>query len=283
MAREDYAVDVTDELVVRQADAGLRRHIGCYWGYAHHAPGPARQREALTAGVVLIFGLGPRLGLVDRADPARRPTWFGSFVAGLDDACTVIEHQGEMRGVQVDLSPIAARMIFRVPMCSLAREVVGLEDLLGPQGRRLEERLMELGTWEERFDLVEAALGARLAAAQPPPPDVEWAWRRLVASRGRLGVAELAAELGCTRKHLAARFREHVGLPPKLVARMLRFRHASDLLGASSASLAELAARCGYYDQAHMDRDFRDFAGTTPTTYRSEQVTFVQDARPAAT
>lgn len=263
--------------MLRRAHAGLRRHIGRYWGYAHHAPGPARQRESLSTGVVLIFGLGPRLGLVDRADPARPAVWHGSFAAGLDDACAVIEHTGEMRGVQVDLSPLAARMIFRVPMYSLAREVVALEDLLGPAGRVLEERLMEVATWEERFDLVEAMLGARLAAAQPPPPDVEWAWRRLVAARGGLGVAELAAELGCSRKHLAARFREHVGLPPKRVARMLRFRRASDLLGASSTSLAELAAVCGYYDQAHLDRDFREFAGTTPTAYASQRVTFVQD------
>lgn len=271
-----------DELVVRRADAGLRQHIGRFWGYTHRAPGPARRREPLSIGVVLIFGLGPRLGLVDRADPARPATWFGSFVAGLDDACAVIEHNGEMRGLQVDLSPLATRMIFRAPMCSLAREVVTLEDLLGADGRLLEERLMDVGTWEERFDLVEAMLGAKLEAAESPPPDVDWAWRRLVASRGRLRVAELATELGCSRKHLAARFREHVGLPPKLVARMLRFRRASDLLGASAMSLAELATDCGYCDQAHLDRDFRDFAGTTPTAYRSEPVTFVQDATPTA-
>ena len=96
-------------------------------------------------------------------------------------------------------------------------------------------------------------------------------------------MTELATELGCSRKHLAARFREYVGLPPKLVARMLRFRHASDcLLGASSFSLPEVAAACGYYDQAHLHRDFRDFAQTTPTAYVSERVTFVHDASSAA-
>lgn len=274
----DYASSVENELVVRRADPRLTRHVGGYWGYAHRAPGPARQREPLSTGVVLIIGLGPQLGVVDPAHPARPAARFGSFVAGLDDACAVIEHDGEMRGVQVDLSPLAARMIFRVPMRSLAREVVALEDLLGPTGRLLEERLVEVSTWEERFDLVETMLGARLEAAEAPPADIEWAWRRMVASGGRLGVAGLATELGCSRKHLAVRFGEHVGLPPKLVARMLRFRRASDLLSASGESLAGIAAACGYYDQAHLDRDFRDFAGTTPTAYVSERVTFVQDA-----
>jgi AraC-like DNA-binding protein len=278
---DGYASGVTDELVVRRADRGLSPHVGRYWGYAHQASAAARQREPLSTGVVLIFGLGARLGIVDPAEPRRPAAWFGSFVGGLDDRCAVIEHTGEMSGVQVDLSPLATRMIFRVSMCSLAREVVALEDLLGSEVCLLEERLIEAATWEERFDLVEDMLRAKLREAQPPPPDIDWAWRRLVASHGRLRVAELATELGCSRKHLAARFREHVGLPPKVVARMLRFRRASDLIG-TGVSIAQIAAICGYYDQAHLDRDFRDFAGTTPTAYLTERVTFVQDASPTA-
>jgi AraC-like DNA-binding protein len=223
-----------------------------------------------------------RPGIADPAEPAREAAWFGAFVGGLDDRCPVIEHTGEMRGVQVDLSPLATRMIFRVSMRSLAREVVALEDLLGSEARLFEERLLDAVSWEERFDLVEAMLAAKLLAAPPPPPDIEWAWRRLVASHGRLRIAELATELGCSRKHLAVRFGEHVGLPPKLVARMLRFRRASDLID-TGTSFAQVAAACGYYDQAHLDRDFRDFAGTTPTAYISERVTFVQDANSAAT
>jgi AraC-like DNA-binding protein len=270
---------VRQELVIRRASRGLDRYIARYCGYEHEAPGPARQREALSTCVVLIFGLGPELGVVDRSGSAGAARWFGSFVAGLDDACAVIEHNGLMRGIQVDLTPLAARMIFRTPMRELAREVVTLEDLLGHEGRRLEERLRDAAGWEARFGLVERALAAKLAAAAPPPADVDWAWKRLLRARGQIRVAELAAELGCSRKHLAARFGEHVGLPPKLLARMLRFRHASDqLVARNGSSLAELATGCGYYDQAHLDRDFREFADTTPTTYLSEQVTFVQDA-----
>jgi AraC-like DNA-binding protein len=268
---------VEHELVVRRAAPALRRYIGRYWGYEQRTPGPVRQREPLSTGVVLIMGLGPQLGLVDRDDPTGAPAWFGSFLAGLDDACTVIAHDGHMRGVQVDLTPLAARMIFKVPMHELAREVVALEDLLGVEGRRLEQQLMEAPGWEQRFELVQMTLAAKLAAADPPPADVDWAWRRLAATHGRLRVTDLAAELGCSRKHLAARFREHVGLPPKLLARMMRFRHASDLIDTAGGSLAELAAACGYYDQAHLDRDFRDFAGTTPTSYVAERVTSVQD------
>lgn len=274
----EYAQKMANELVMRSAAPWLQRHVRGYWGYDHRTAGPARQREPLCTGVVLIFGLGPKLGLVDRLDPERPPARFGSFVAGLDDACTVIEHDGELRGVQVDLTPLAARMIFRVPMHSLAREVVALDDLIGQEARRLEESLLGASTWAERFELVEGALAARLAAAEPPPPDVDWAWRRLAGARGRLRVADLAGQLGCSRQHLTARFREHVGLPPKLVARMHRFRHVLDRLDVCpETSLGEVAAACGYYDQAHLYRDFNDFAGTTPTSYLADRVPFVQD------
>ncbi|MDQ6778427.1 MAG: helix-turn-helix domain-containing protein [Actinomycetota bacterium] len=84
----------------------------------------------------------------------------------------------------------------------------------------------------------------------------------------------LTAELGCSRKHLATRFREHV---PNASRACCGFRCASDLI-AAGISLAEVAAICGYYDQAHLDRDSCDFAQTTTTAYLREQVTFIQDA-----
>jgi AraC-like DNA-binding protein len=270
-----------DELVERAAAPGLRRHIQRYVGYAEWTGAPTRQREPPGTGVVLIFGLGPELRLVDPAYPTRPARRLGSFVGGPDDACAVIEHDGGMRGVQVDVTPLAARMIFGVPMHELAHRVVSLEDVFGREAHLLDERLFAAPTWSERFDLIESELAARLGTAEPPPPDVEWAWRRVRSTRGRIRIEALAAELGCSRKHLAMRFREHVGLPPKLFARVLRFSHAVEVLTSSPhATVAEVAAACGYYDQAHMDRDFREFAGTTPTAYADDprdRVTFVQD------
>jgi AraC-like DNA-binding protein len=276
-----YGSGVEQELVVRDAAPGLRRYVRRYVGYAERSESPMRQREPAGPGVVLIFGLGPELKVLDPVDPKRPPARLGSFFGGPDDRCAVVEHDGEMRGVEVDLTPLAARMLFREPMHALARRTVALEDLLGTEARRLDERLIEASTWSERFELVEAALADRLLAAEPPPADVDWAWRRLTSGGGRVRIADLAAELGCSRKHLAARFREHVGLPPSRVARLLRFRRALELLSSPHATIAYVAHASRYYDQAHLDRDFRDFAATTPTAYVAElraAVTSIQDA-----
>lgn len=79
-----------------------------------------------------------------------------------------------------------------------------------------------------------------------------------------MSVAGIAADVGWSRKHLTNRFREQAGLPPKVMARVLRFRRAVDLLGRGTG-LAEAAFASGYYDQAHLNREFRALSGWTPT------------------
>jgi AraC-like DNA-binding protein len=79
-------------------------------------------------------------------------------------------------------------------------------------------------------------------------------------------VNELAGELGCSRRHLARSFGSELGLPPKALARVLRFEHAVGLMR-SGRELADVAYSCGYYDQPHFNRDFRALAGTTPSDY----------------
>jgi transcriptional regulator GlxA family with amidase domain len=101
--------------------------------------------------------------------------------------------------------------------------------------------------------------------ARRPSPDVEWAWRRLRATGGLLPVGSLARELGCSRRHLIGRFREQIGPAPKTAARLVRFQRTVRLLERHDRGrFAEIAQRCGYYDQAHMNREFRQLAGTAP-------------------
>ena len=83
---------------------------------------------------------------------------------------------------------------------------------------------------------------------------------------------------------MVERFRREVGTTPKAFARLLRFRHAYDtLISTPTTSLARLSADCGYADQSHFNREFRAFAGCTPTELIAEvlaegnQGNFLQD------
>ena len=64
-------------------------------------------------------------------------------------------------------------------------------------------------------------------------------------------------------------------MPPKPLARILRFERAAARLR-QGAALADAALDSGYYDQAHFNRDFRAFAGVTPTEYRVASVQEIQ-------
>ena len=98
----------------------------------------------------------------------------------------------------------------------------------------------------------------------------------------------MARRLGWSHRRLISRFREQIGLIPKLLARVIRFDRATTALRAPEArDLAEIAFDCGYAGQAHLNREFREFAGTSPSRIRASvqspgrsppSVNFVQDA-----
>jgi AraC-like DNA-binding protein len=92
---------------------------------------------------------------------------------------------------------------------------------------------------------------------------------RLWQSGGRARIESLATEIGCSRRYLHARFREQVGLAPKTVARLIRFGAVRRRIERTPARWADVAYDCGYADQAHLNRDFRELAGTTPTDFVS--------------
>ena len=194
---------------------------------------------------------------------------YGSFVAALSDTYAITEHDGALRGIEVDLSPLGAHMLFGVAMHELSsRLVLPLEDVLGIEAGELLERLDGAPSWDARFAILDRFILGRVQQARPPSPDVEWAWGRLRATGGLLPVGSLARELGCSRRHLIGRFREQVGPAPKTVARLVRFQRTVRLLERQDGRrFAEIAQRCGYYDQAHMNREFRALAGTAPSEF----------------
>lgn len=246
-------------IVGRPPHPALRRHIRTLTGWYERTDGPLRRRELPGGRVVLVVSFGPRLDVDGRT--------YTSFAAGLHDAPAITEHDGYGYGIQSYMTPLGARRFFGLPMGEITGQVVELEDLIGgPAARELAERLATAPDWPARLDLFERAIARRVLAAPPVPTELEWAWQRLLDTDGSVPVTDLAAELGRSRRHLAVRFREELGMTPKAVARLLRFERAVQRLRAGD-ELGDLALDAGYYDQAHFNRDFRAFAGTTPTEY----------------
>src|SRR5207244_5048118 len=122
------------------------------------------------------------------------------------------------------------------PMDELTNRVLELEDVFGAAAGRLVEQLRESPGWGERFALLDSFIAARLAEAHPASEAVVWAWRRVNQTGGRVKVGALAEELGWSGKHLISRFRQEVGLPPKTLARIVRFNGALRALDSDDSS-----------------------------------------------
>jgi AraC-like DNA-binding protein len=104
-------------------------------------------------------------------------------------------------------------------------------------------------------------------------------WQSLLRTGGQARIAGLAQESGWSARHLQGRLRTETGLTPKAAARVIRFDRARRLMlrrGPAGLVLADLAAECGYYDQAHLDRDFRGLAGSSPSQWLAEEFRNVQ-------
>lgn len=262
------------EMALAKPAPWLRGEVRRYCGYVERTTGPMRRKEVASPGVTLIISLGPAIDVtIDPSRPASRAQRVTSFVAGLSDVPAVTEYSGEQNGIEVDVTPLAARRLLRVPMSEIANRVVSLEEVLGPGARELAERLATEPGWRERFALLDAVLGERLAASAPPPAELVGAWSRLAMTHGAVSVGMLADETGWSRRHLVRRFHDHVGLAPKTLARVLRFERAVALLtGDDGSRFAEIAYACGYSDQAHLNRDFRRFAGDAPSAYLARRL-----------
>jgi AraC-like DNA-binding protein len=255
------------ELAFSAPHPALAPHVRRYCGWLEHTTTPLRRLEPPTSDIPIIFLFGSRVLAYEPRTPDH-PTAYGSFVTGLYDTCAVVGSEGPMAGVQVDVSPLGARLLLDRPLAELANRMVALEDVWGADADALVDALANAPDWETRFALIDRALLARLDRATPVHSVLAWTMRTLLATHGRAPIRELVRTSGWSARHLGARVQHEFGLTPKTIARVLRLGQAVERLRCPGpVRLAEVAADCRYYDQAHFNRDFRAFTGLTPSQF----------------
>jgi len=242
----------------------LAPHIRGYSGYFESSSQRVRRRELPAGEVALIISLGPQWRSIDPVTGASIGT-LRTFIAGLDDTYSLVDSETSGAAIQVDFTPIGARQLLQLPMHLVSKRTTELTDLLGSEADRLVEQLVETQDWHGRFLTLDNFLLSRIRRYQRSTREIDWAWRQLDLSRGSIRVQQISEQLGWTRKRLVKAFRDEIGIPPKVLARVLRFRKALAEFNAQKINdFSQLAAECGYSDQAHMIRDFKDLSGLTP-------------------
>ena len=98
---------------------------------------------------------------------------------------------------------------------------------------------------------------------------------RLYAINEFTSIAGFLKYYTVNRRKLERDFDYHVGVSPKFLQRVLRFRRTiAAFYRRSCRNLTELAYECGYFDQAHFINDFKEFTGQTPRHFFNSQCTF---------
>ncbi len=254
------------ETYTRPPHPALRTTVGAYAGWMERTTF-TRRVEVPSPLVVLIIPFPQPLHVAAPREPETRR--YEAFVGGMVDAFVVTEAPGGLGGgIQVNFSPLGAYQLLGLPQHLIANQVIDAVELLGNPVRRLIDQLIDLPTWSERFDALDAFFLRRLAEANTPSRAIAWAWNQLVTSAGAAPIAPLRDEAGLTPRQFIDQFRHEIGFAPKTAARILRFNAAIERIeNTIHVNWTQLAVDCGYYDQSHFVREFKEFSGSTPTDF----------------
>ena len=235
----------------------------------------ARELHPPTGEPAIVINFGAPFRACDPHNPARW-SWQADVSVMGPHARPILAETPAAREIMVaTLTPAAAHRVLGVPMVELVDRRLPLEALLGSAAKRLFERVHEAASWEARFAALDGFFAERLLHARQPARDVQRLWLAARRAAGPGAIGALAAEAGVSHKHLIGLFREQIGLAPRLVSRLARFNRALRRLNrVGGAGWATAAQDCGYFDQAHLIRDFHDFAGATPRRMQAMRAAF---------
>jgi len=240
--------------------------------YYLHLPRPTtteavkRVIAMATPCLDLMVNLGDPFVVETFGDAIRVPDTV--FLAGPRPTTTFLRREGVLTllGVRFKHGAIASLMPY--PAKELEQRFVPLGPLWPETATALNAAAANSATTADLVRKTETALIQLLAGARPADPLVRKAVKLLAQHQGDLEVSALADELGVSRQTVKHKFDQHVGLSPKLFGKLRRFQSVlRRLAGTVKVDWTKLAQDSGYYDQAHLIREFNHFTGFSPQKF----------------
>lgn len=246
----------------------LSQFVENLWFYQDLEVDHTKEKLLPDASVELIIDLGegPKK-LYSRQNILHYTGYKRCWISGMQSRYIVIgtEKGSSMMGAHFRTG--GAAPFFGFPISELTSNVIELDLIWKSEVLSLRERLLEAKTLDTKFDLLEAYLVGKAQSRLEPDKTISAALAAL-HSWPVIPLRELASRLGVSHKQMIGRFDCRVGITPKLTSRILRFRKSLTAAhGVQTPDWSDLAAACGYYDQAHFIHEFQDFAGMTPSEY----------------
>lgn len=190
------------------------------------------------------------------------------FAISMMRHCVEIESAGRTGFVSVRFFPWGGYHFFKKPIADFLDQTISSEELWEGSTDSLLADLRSAKEAEEKVGLVQQFLLAHLHANKRNEPNVDEAVKLIRHSHGQLSIEEICEQTGFSKKQLERKFLASAGTTPKIFSRVSRFLFICHHLKENNGkTLTELAYECGFYDQAHFIKEFKDFSGFTPKEF----------------
>ena len=248
----------------------LGEFVDCLWYFDAYEANHARERALPTGTVELVINLKAERFRILRDDRDSEGLAFReSVVCGPQSGYFVLDTTKPSTVIGAHFLPGGAAAVLGARADELTDRHVGLEDIWGAQAGSLRERLLEAGSPEKMFAVLERLLISRMRQSLAAHPAAAYALQHLTGAPEISRIGQVQLRTGYSPKRFIELFRNAVGLTPKVYSRIRRFQLVLDRLAKGDRiEWAEVALDGGYCDQSHLNREFLRFAGVTPGGYR---------------
>jgi AraC-like DNA-binding protein len=226
------------------------------------------QRERIFPNGLLeiVIQLDCAFSEVRRGQPVNR--YPVTCINGLQTQSFVIQAPpNACRVLGMRLTPAGAYALLNTALVDMQDITIDLRDVAGQCAAELTERCLTAASAEDRVRIALTWAGARIARGVRVDPAIAWVASEIERRHGAVSIAALRDRVGFSKTRLVDGFRRQIGLAPKMFARVIRFRRVLRLLHEGAGSLAEVAADAGLYDQPHLNAEFKELSGFTPTEF----------------
>ena len=156
-------------------------------------------------------------------------------------------------------------------MVELNDLTIELDSIWGNDATTIREAILNEACIDKRFSILENYFLQKGKNKMENHVLVHYSVNQLTTSPQMWTIKNLSDKTGITQKHLITLFKKYVGLSPKMFSRIYKFQKVIQLIGQQKKiDWSMLAYECGYFDQMHLIRDFKQFAGVTPRIIEKE-------------
>jgi AraC-like DNA-binding protein len=258
----------------------LMPYIDSFWvieAAARSGDSPRARMPADSRATLLLSFSGESRMTVDRG--TMHHVGSGATLLGVHSQSYLLEHEGDTNLIAAQFRPGGLAAFVRCGVGELAAQAVPLDLLWGRPGNDLSERIFELDDTSQKLAVYQDML-LKCFAEVPQQARILNSLNLIENAQGNPSVEWLAEQANLSQKQFERQFERVVGMMPKHYMRLARFQKLVRWLRQADrpANWTAIAARFAYYDHAHLAKDFRAFAGTTPSEFAATTAGVVEVA-----